>query len=195
MRRSLTPCAHLSGSNASSRAASTVAEDLAGARQPDAAAAGLKNDGPRVLMLYERGASGSRTLDQARELIQARDGQLTVVTVAPRDTRVRGTGVSARDYNDAVRDSAQRELDEARRVLGPLAERIVFEVVVEGGNTSLAGWAADGAFDIICYRDVGVCSREEGTRSRPRCASRPRPTSASSRVTGNTGRRNSAIVE
>ena len=109
----------------------------------------MKNDGPRVLMLYERGASGSRTLDQARELIQARDGQLTVVTVAPRDTRVRGTGVSARDYNDAVRDSAQRELDEARRVLGPLAERIVFEVVVEGGNTSLAGWAADGAFDII----------------------------------------------
>ena len=62
---------------------------------------------------------------------------------------MRGTGVSARDYNDAVRDSAQRELDEARRLLGPLAERIVFEVVVEGGNTSLAGWAADGAFDII----------------------------------------------
>jgi hypothetical protein len=109
----------------------------------------LANDGPRVLVLYEKGASGSRTLAQARELIQAHDGQLTVVTVAPRDTRVRGTGVSARDYNDAVRDSAQRELDEARRLLGPLAEPIVFEVVVEGGNASLAGWAADGAFDII----------------------------------------------
>ena len=117
-------------------------------RQPDAAA-DLANDGPRVLVLYERGASGSRTLDQARALIQGQDRQLTVVTVAPRDTRVRGTGVSARDYNDAVRDSAQRELAEARRLLGPQAERIVFEVVVEGGNASLAGWAADGAFDII----------------------------------------------
>jgi riboflavin biosynthesis pyrimidine reductase len=109
----------------------------------------LAKDGPRVLVLYEPGASGARTLDQARELIQAHDGQLTVVTVAPRDTRVRGTGVSARDYNDAVHDSAQRELDEARQLLGALAGRVVFEVVVEGGATSLAGWAADGAFDII----------------------------------------------
>ena len=109
----------------------------------------MANDRPRVLVLYERGASGSSTLVQARELIQAQDGQLTVVTVAPRDTRVRGTGVSARDYNEAVRDSAQRELDEAHRLLGPLAEWTVFEVVVEGGNASLAAWAADGAFDII----------------------------------------------
>ena len=30
-----------------------------------------------------------------------------------------------------------------------LAEGVVFDVVVEGGNTSLAGWAAGGAFDII----------------------------------------------
>jgi riboflavin biosynthesis pyrimidine reductase len=109
----------------------------------------LANDRPRVLVLYEPGASGARTLDQARELISAQDGRLTVATLASRDTRVRGTGVSARDYNDAVRDSAQRELDEARRLLGPLAEWTVFEVVVEGGNRSLAAWAADGAFDII----------------------------------------------
>jgi hypothetical protein len=62
---------------------------------------------------------------------------------------VRGTGVSARDYNDAVRDSAQRELAEARRLLGSLAEQVVFEVVFEGGNASLAGWAADNHFDVI----------------------------------------------
>jgi nucleotide-binding universal stress UspA family protein len=112
-------------------------------------AADLANDRPRVLVLYERGASGRRTLDQARELIQAHDGELTVVTVAPRDTRVRGTGVSARDYNDAVRDSAQRELDDARRLLGALAEWTRFEVVVEDGDTSLVAWAGNGAFDII----------------------------------------------
>jgi hypothetical protein len=111
--------------------------------------ADLANDGLRVLVLYERGAAGSRAVDQARELIQAQDGRLTVVTLAPRDTRVRGTGVSARDYNDAVRDSAQRELDEARQLFGSLAERIVFEVVSEGGHMSLARWAAEGAFEVI----------------------------------------------
>lgn len=109
----------------------------------------LAGDGPRVLALYERGPSGSCAIDQGRELVLARDGQLTVVTLAPVDTRVRGTGVSARDYNDAVRDSAQRDLAEARRLLGSLAERIVFEVVFDGGDTSLTGWAADNAFDVI----------------------------------------------
>jgi hypothetical protein len=109
----------------------------------------VANEGPRVLVLYEPGASGSRTLNQARELIQTQDGRVTVVTVAPRDMRARGTGVSARDFNDAVRDSAQRELGQARRLLGPQAEWVVFDVVVEGGNTSLAIWAAEGAFDII----------------------------------------------
>jgi hypothetical protein len=109
----------------------------------------LVGDGPRVLVLYERGASGSCAIDQGRELVLARDGQLTVVTLAPVDTRVRGTGVSARDYNDAVRGSAQRDLAEALRLLGSLAGRIVFEVVFDGGNTSLTGWAAAHAFDVI----------------------------------------------
>ena len=102
-----------------------------------------------MLVLYELGATGSSAIDQARELVLARDGQLTVITLAPVDTRVRGTGVSARDYNDAVRDSAERELAEARRLLGSLAERTVFEVVFDGGTTSLTGWAADNAFDVI----------------------------------------------
>jgi hypothetical protein len=107
------------------------------------------NSDPRVLVLYERGTSGSRAIDQARELTHGQAGQLTVVTVVPKDTRVRGTGVSARDYNDAVRDSALRDLDEARRLLGSLAERAVFEVVVEGGDTSLSGWVVNRAFDVI----------------------------------------------
>jgi hypothetical protein len=111
--------------------------------------ADLAKSGLRVLVLYERGAAGSRAVDQARELLQAQDGHLTVVTLAPRDTRVRGTGVSARDFNDAVRESAQRDLDVARRLLGSLAERIVFHVVSEGGDQSLARWAADGAFDFV----------------------------------------------
>jgi hypothetical protein len=109
----------------------------------------VANGGPRVLVLYERGASGHRAIADARELIEGQGGQLTVVTVAPRDTRVRGTGVSARDFNDAVRDSARRELDEARRLLGSLSERSVFEVVFDGGDTSLAAWTADRAFDVI----------------------------------------------
>jgi hypothetical protein len=114
-----------------------------------ASRADLANKGLRVLLVYERGAAGSRAVDQARELVQAQDGRLTVVTLAPRDTRVRGTGVSARDFNDAVRESAQRELDEDRRLLGSLAEPIVFQVVSEGEDRSLARWAADGAFEVI----------------------------------------------
>jgi hypothetical protein len=107
------------------------------------------NSGPRVLVLYERGTSGSTAIDHARELTDGQAGQLTVVTVVTKDTRVRGTGVSARDYNEAVRDSALRDLDEARRLLGSLAERTVFEVVVEGGDKSLSGWVVNRAFDVI----------------------------------------------
>jgi hypothetical protein len=141
----------------------------------------LTTVGPRVLVLYERGESGSRAIDQARELILARDGQLTVVTLAPRDMRVRGTGVSARDYNDAVRESAQRELVEARRLLGSLAERIVFEVVFEGGNASLVGWAADGAFDVIL---LPARRRLFSRRTHPFAARLRESTAADVRVVG-----------
>jgi hypothetical protein len=142
---------------------------------------GLVNGGPRVLVLYERGASGRRAISQACELIKAHGGQLTVVTVAAKDTRVRGTGVSARDYNDAVRDSAQRELDEARRLLGSLAQRSVFEVVSEGGNASLAGWAATGAFDVIL---LPTRRRLFSRRTHPAAATLRRSTAADVRVVG-----------
>ena len=150
-------------------------------REPNGASGGLTTVGSRVLVLYERGKSGSRAIDQARELILARDGQVTVVTLAPRDTRVRGTGVSARDYNDAVRESAQRELAEARRLLGSLAERIVFEVVFEGGNASLVGWAADGAFDVIL---LPARRRLFSRRTHPFAARLRESTAADVRVVG-----------
>lgn len=102
-----------------------------------------------MLVLYERGGNGALAIDRALELVEAQDGQLTVVTLAAMDARVRGTGISARDYNDAVRDSAKRDLEYARALLGSRAGRIVFGVVVEGGKTTLAGWAAEGAFDVI----------------------------------------------
>ncbi len=146
-----------------------------------AATAGSANAGARVLALYERGASGVRAIDRARELIHAENGHLTVVTLAPKDTRVRGTGVSARDYNDAVRDAAQRELEEARRMLGPLAERIVFEVVIEGGNTSLADWAANGAFDIIL---LPARRRLFSRRGHPLAATLRESTAAEVRIVG-----------
>ena len=56
------------------------------------------NSGPRVLVLYERGTSGSRAVGQARDLIQAQAGQLTVVTVMTKDTRV----LLEKDDKDAV---------------------------------------------------------------------------------------------
>jgi hypothetical protein len=141
----------------------------------------LASGGPRVLVLYERGASGSRAIDQAREFVLTRDGQLTVVTLAPADMRVRGTGVSARDYNDAVRESAQRELAEARRLLGSPAGRTVFEVVSEGGNTSLAGWAADNPFDLIL---LPARRRPFSRRAHPLAATLRKSTAAEVRIVG-----------
>jgi hypothetical protein len=174
--------AQVSGSGGpSSRAPSTVAEGVSHARQHDAATAAMANGGPRVLALYEPGASGARAVGRARELIEAQGGQLTVVTPVSKDTRVRGTGVSARDFNDAVRDSAQRDLDEARGLAGSVAERIVFEVVIEGGNTSLAGWAANGAFDIIL---LPARWRPFSRRAHPLAATLRRSTAAEVHVVG-----------
>ena len=151
------------------------------AREPNAVSAESASGGPRVLVLYEPGTSGSVAIEQARELVLDRDGHLTVVTLAPVDTRVRGTGVSARDYNDAVRDHAQRELAEARRLLGSLAERIVFEVVSEGGHTSLGGWAADNAFDVIL---LPARRRLFSRRAHPLAATLRESTAADVRIVG-----------
>lgn len=91
------------------------------------------------------------------------------------------TGVSARDYNDAVRDSAQRDLAEARRLLGSLAGPIVFEVVSEGGNSSLAGWAADNGFDVIL---LPARRRLFSRRAHPLAATLRESTAADVRVVG-----------
>jgi len=161
---------------------STAPTSRVPAVQPEALAAatpGLADSGPRVLVLYEGGASGSRAICQARELMQAQHGMLTVATVAPVDTRVRGTGVSARDFNGAVRDSAQRELDDARRLLGSVADGIVFEVVFDGGDRSLAGWVADRAFDVVL---LPARRRLISRRSHPVAATLRESTSADVRI-------------
>jgi hypothetical protein len=168
-------------SGPSARGLSTVADCVARPGQRDAVSAALAKSGVRVLVLYEQGAPGSLALSQARGLIQAQAARLTVVALAPKDTRVRGCGVSALDYNEAVHDSALRELDKARGLLGPLAEQTVFEVVVDDGDTSPVDWVSDGAFDAIL---LPARRRLFSRREHPLASKLRRSTAAEVRVVG-----------
>jgi hypothetical protein len=74
-----------------------------------------------VVVLYEPGRSGSVALDLGRRLVAGDCSALTVVTVAPQDTRICCGAGSAMDYNRAVCEAAEAELREARELLVQLA--------------------------------------------------------------------------
>ena len=105
--------------------------------------------GRRVVVLYEPGRTGSAALDLARRLVGAAGLGLTVVSVAPQDTRICcGTG-SAMDYNRAVCDTAEAELLQARKKLGATGERATFKLLVQDKDPPLAAWVAAGDFDVV----------------------------------------------
>jgi hypothetical protein len=103
----------------------------------------------RVVVLYEPGRSGSAALDLARRLVAGEGSMLTVVTVAPQDTRNWCGAGSAADYNQAVCEAADAELREARELLGPLGDRALFQVLVQDSHPPLADWVASGDFDVV----------------------------------------------
>jgi hypothetical protein len=103
----------------------------------------------RVMVLYEPGRTGSAALDLARRLVGAAGLGLTVVSVAPQDTRICCGAGSALDYNRAVCDAAEAELLQARKELGATAERASFKVLVEDKDPPLAAWVAAGDFDVV----------------------------------------------
>ena len=105
--------------------------------------------GGLVVLLYEPGRTGSAALEVARRLVWAAGMGLTVVSFAPQDTRVCCGAGSAMDYNRAVCESAEAELRQARRELGPFAERAAFKVLVEDKDPPLAAWIAAGGFDLV----------------------------------------------
>jgi hypothetical protein len=118
-------------------------------RQRSIQSGAVGSPGSRVVVLYEPGRSGSVALDLGRRLVVGDGSALTVVTVAPQDTRICCGAGSAMDYNRAVREAAAAELRETRERLGPVGDRARLKLLVEGKDTSLAAWIAAGDFDVV----------------------------------------------
>jgi hypothetical protein len=101
-----------------------------------------------VLAVYEPGRSGAATLAEAARLIERSDAEVTVVTVARQDTDPPRCTVYADAYNRGVREEAAAELRKASHLLGPLAARARYELLVEGCDPPLEARAACD-FDVV----------------------------------------------
>jgi hypothetical protein len=109
----------------------------------------VRSAGKRVLVLYEPGRTGSAALDLAGRLVGDDSSALTVVTVAPQDTRICCGAGSAIDYNRAVCDAADAELRQARELLGHVGNRTSFKLLVHDKDPPIAAWIAAGGFDVV----------------------------------------------
>lgn len=121
--------------------------------------------GPRVLVVFESGRGGAAALREAGELA-AGGAELSVVTLAPQAKPLKCCGGGgAGPYNCAVRDQAQDELRQAQSLLGSLARRATFTLLVGSPAPPLAEWSAARAFDVI-YLPAGRFGRGGGRRAR-----------------------------
>jgi hypothetical protein len=102
-----------------------------------------------VVVLYEPGRNGSAALDLAGRLVGEGGSALTVVSVAPQDTRICCGAGSAMDYNRAVREAADAELRQARELLGFAGNRASFKLLVQDKDPPLAAWIAGGGFRVV----------------------------------------------
>ncbi len=103
----------------------------------------------RVLVVFDRTQAGEAALREGAELANA-GRLLAVVTLAPQPrpskwARGGGTG----PFNIAVRQEAELELAEARRILGSVAGRASFEVLAGTPQPHLAEWVARHGFELV----------------------------------------------
>jgi len=83
----------------------------------------------RVAVVFERSNAGTAALREAAELANA-GRELSVVTLAPQARPPRwGRAGGEGPYNIAVREEAELELQEARDLLGSVANRATFKVL------------------------------------------------------------------
>jgi hypothetical protein len=113
--------------------------------RPDA----VRSVGKRVVVLYEPGRAGSAALDLAGRLVGDDSAALTVVGVAPQDTRICCGAGSAIDYNRAVCEAVEAELRQARELLGDAGNRASFKLLVQDTDPPLAVWIDAAGFDIV----------------------------------------------
>jgi hypothetical protein len=109
----------------------------------------VRSVGKRVVVLYEPGRTGSAALDLAGRLVGDDGSALTVVSVAPQDTRICCGAGSAIDYNRAVCEAADAELRQARGLLGFAGNRASFKLLVQESDPPLAAWIAAGGFGVV----------------------------------------------
>jgi hypothetical protein len=109
----------------------------------------VRSAGERVVVVYEPGRSGSAALDLAGRLVRDDGSALTVVSVAPQDTRICCGAGSAIDYNRAVCEAAAAELRRARDLLGDAGNRASFKLLVQDKDPPLARWVAASGFDVV----------------------------------------------
>ena len=105
--------------------------------------------GKRVVVLCEPGRTGSVALDLAGRLVRDDGSALTVVSVAPQDTRICCGAGSAIDYNLAVCEAVDAELRQARERLGYVGNRASFKLLVQDKDPPLAAWIAAGGFGVV----------------------------------------------
>ena len=99
----------------------------------------------KVLALFEPRSSGELVLGAVAEFIGA-GAEVTLVHVAPQDTNPPNCTVYAAPLNDALRERASEELDEAARRAG--VPESGTRLLVEGRDPSVEQLARDG-FDLI----------------------------------------------
>jgi len=105
--------------------------------------------GGRVAVVFERGNAGAAALREAAELASA-GRELWVVTLAPQARPPRwGRAGGEGPYNIAIRQEAELELREARKILGSIAPRATFEVLAGCPQPPLATWVARHGFGLV----------------------------------------------
>ena len=106
----------------------------------------------RVLLLYESTDSGRAALREAAELSEA-GAELTVVTLAPQAKPLRiargGGGGGTGPYNRAVREEAEEDLEQARGLLGAVADRTTLLVLVGNPRPRFIEWVCTGGFATV----------------------------------------------
>lgn len=126
----------------------TLAEPMAD--QPDRGGSFVRGGASgRIAVVFQSGKSGSAALREAAKL--ARSGcELHVVTLAPQAERAKCCRSQCEGpYNIAVKEEAVLELDEARSILGSVAEEATFEVLEGSPEPPFAHWVAENGFGLV----------------------------------------------
>jgi hypothetical protein len=116
----------------------------------DSVRGGPSSGGPgRVAVVFERSDAGAAALREGAELANA-GRELSVVTLAPQARsplwgRAGGTG----PYNVAMKEEAALELREARDILGSVASRATFDVLVGCPQPPLASFVAQHRVGLV----------------------------------------------